>query len=128
MHILIVDDYADTLDLLAQVFIYAGHTVDIARTGQEAVRIASSLSHDVIVMDILLPDIDGYSAAREIRKRYLYRTPNQIIALSGTAFDPAHPHAGEARFDAYLTKPVNIDQLIAVIEKRPSATWRRSII
>lgn len=64
-----------------------------------------------MILDILLPDVDGYALAREIRRQYAFKIKPVFIALSGIAYDPSHPYAQEAGFDVYLNKPADLEKI-----------------
>lgn len=108
--ILVVDDIADNLVLISLSLQNNGYRVLTANNGEEAVKVASLARPDLILMDLAMPEVDGLSATRRIRKLpELQQVP--IIAL--TAFDTNgfRQAAYEAGFDAYLTKPLDFERL-----------------
>lgn len=113
--VLIVEDNEDagtSMLLLLQSF---GHEAHLARNGKAAVLAAAQLKPDVILMDIALPDIDGYEAARQIRAA-LAGEPITIIALTVKQ----QPHDKEAALaagmDLHLAKPVSAESLRAAVD------------
>ncbi|NEX60319.1 hybrid sensor histidine kinase/response regulator [Noviherbaspirillum galbum] len=108
--IIIVDDNVDAADMLAEVFRLDGHEVDVSHDGNSALRQMASATPDVAILDIGLPDIDGFELARTVRARH---DPSavKLIALSGYGQEGDKARAAEAGFDLHLTKPVDMDEL-----------------
>jgi len=92
----------------------AGHEVDIATDGPQAVRNAVTFAPDVVLLDLGLPHMHGHDVCREIRKRIAPRRP-LMIAVTGHGHEEIRQRSAEAGFDAHLLKPVNFDQLLALI-------------
>jgi CheY-like chemotaxis protein len=115
--ILVVDDNADAVESLSILLGMRGHEVHTASDGREAVRLAGSLALDVVVLDIGLPGMDGFEAARRIR-----RLPGGaelvLIALTGWGQEDDRRRSREAGFDHHLVKPVDIDALERFIARR----------
>ena len=103
--ILVVEDNVDVSDALVALLRLGGHRVDTACDGLEAVDKARVLEPDVVLLDIGLPKLDGYEAARRIRKLLGPRV--LLIAMTGWGQDDDRRRASEAGFDAHLTKPVD---------------------
>jgi two-component system CheB/CheR fusion protein len=93
----------------------AGHQVETAHSGTEALEVVAAHNPDAVILDIGLPGLDGYQVAREIRKR-----PNNrdvlLIALSGYGMDEDRRRAFQAGFNHHVTKPPDpnvIEELLA---------------
>jgi two-component system, chemotaxis family, CheB/CheR fusion protein len=112
--VLLVEDNHDALEMQATLLRMLGHEVLEAATGAEGVEAAVRYAPDVVVMDIGLPDIDGYEAARRIR-RQLGRTV-RLIAVSGYGQPQDRALSREAGFDAHLVKPVDPAALNEVLQ------------
>lgn len=112
--ILIVDDNVDAADSLCIALALTGHTTKAVYRGSAALDTIESSRPDIVLLDIGLPDIDGYEVARRMRKRLGTACP-KVIALSGWGRDQDKMRATEAGFDAYLTKPVSPEALTRVI-------------
>jgi signal transduction histidine kinase len=114
--ILVVDDNPDAAESLAMLLKLSGHEVHIAHDGLEAVEVAAKLQPDVILLDIGLPRLDGYEAARRIRKQ-----PRDkgviLVALTGWGQDEDRRRSEEAGFDAHMIKPVDLDALANLLVK-----------
>jgi CheY-like chemotaxis protein len=111
--ILVVDDNRDAATSLFLLLKIMGHDVDTAHDGPEAVERASTFRADVILMDIGMPHLNGYEAARRIRAQ----RPKGVtlIALSGWAAEEDRQRSRQAGFDAHLVKPVNPDALTKLL-------------
>lgn len=108
--ILIVDDSEDSLILFSLDLQQQGYRVVTATNGEHAVRVASRTCPDAILMDIEMPELDGFGAAIKIRESEALRfVPIIAITALGTAgFQRA---ASDIGFDAYLTKPFDLDKM-----------------
>jgi len=121
MQILVVEDERRMADLLEKTLQEEGHQVIVARNGREGFEIARDSPFDVIVLDLMLPGLDGLAIARKLRA-----CRNQTPVLMLTARDaPADIVRGlDSGADDYLTKPFSIDILLA----RLRAVSRRGAI
>jgi len=119
MRVLLVEDERKISAYVKRGLEEAGYAVDTAYTGREALDWADSADYDLIVLDILLPELDGLSACRELRRRG-DRTPVLMLTARDTVDDRV---AGlDAGADDYLVKPFAIKELLA----RLRALTRRS--
>lgn len=103
--ILVVDDNELNLELISDVLIAAGYAVLPARSAEEALRAARLLLPDLILMDIGLPDMDGYTAVRELKadpRTWLIPT----VAVTALAMAGDAERAAQSGFDGYITKPI----------------------
>jgi CheY-like chemotaxis protein len=107
--VLIVEDNDDARDMLQQVLAMQGHEVCAARDGASAIALALQVQPDVAIIDIGLPDIDGYAVAREIRAQAKRRIA--LIALTGYGQPEDQRRARDAGFDLHLVKPVTVERL-----------------
>ena len=112
--VLLVDDAADTLDVVRAILEHAGHTVFTARSAMDALDLAKKDPPDVILCDIAMPEIDGFGFLRAVRAdALLSRVP--VIALTSYAGMAERGRIREAGFDAYLAKPVDAPTLNATL-------------
>lgn len=118
--ILIVDDNADARSSMAEVLQLDGHEVAVAADGAAAVYEARGFGPDVVVLDIGLPDVDGFEVARRLRADPATRLV-RIIALTGYARDEFVAQGREAGFDAYVVKPISAEQLTALLANSSGA-------
>jgi CheY-like chemotaxis protein len=117
--ILLVEDHQDGAHTLAVLLERNGHEVRLASDGREALDIALKYKPDVILIDIGLPDINGYEVARALRQNDSFAN-TALIALSGYATDNDRDRARQATFDHHLAKPVDLEALQTLL-----ATFRR---
>ena len=112
--ILIVDDNRAWVDSLAVVLRGQGHTVYTAYGGRRAIEIAEDLKPDVVILDIEMPEVSGYEAARQLRRRLSRHRPT-LIALTVWSDDMDKALAREAGFDHHLSKPMAFDDLVRIL-------------
>jgi len=127
MKILLVDDTKTERLILTSIIEEMGHTVVTAENGKLAVSLYHSEKPDLVLLDVIMPEMDGHEAARQMRKDESLWVP--IIFLSGRV-DPEDIFAGiEAGGDDYLTKPVDFRILEAkMISLQRIAKMRRKLI
>jgi len=114
--ILVVEDYADTQELYCELLEQAGFRVAGAATGSEAVDKALELVPDVILMDLSLPEMDGFEATRRIRRDpRLQRAA--IVALTGHSTADVSKSVKQAGCDSLLVKPCAPAELLAEIQR-----------
>ena len=116
--VLIVEDNDDSRVTLQRILQSEGHLVSAARDARAGLEAAAAGSPNVAVVDIGLPGMDGYQFARAMRERL--GSGVRLIALTGYGTDADRQRSAEAGFDAHLTKPVDIDRLLALITETAS--------
>jgi two-component system cell cycle response regulator DivK len=115
--ILCVEDHPDNMTLIKRIFRADSYNVIEASNGTQGISIAESQDIDLILLDINMPDIDGYEVARRLRtstKTALANIP--IIAVTANAMRGDAEKAIEAGCDIYMTKPINIQKLWDTVE------------
>jgi CheY-like chemotaxis protein len=115
--ILVCDDNADGAEALAYLLKTWGHTVHVANDGSSALAQAAESRPEVVVLDIAMPDMDGYEVARRIRALPGMASA-MLIALTGFGQARDHARTREAGFDHHLLKPADVRQLHGLIESR----------
>jgi signal transduction histidine kinase/CheY-like chemotaxis protein len=116
--IVIIDDNRDANQTLATLLEIAGHEVASALDGPSGLQVVKSFQPDVVVLDIGLPEIDGYEIARRLRADNATRNVH-IIALTGYGQQNDVAHAREAGFDAHLLKPARMGDMLKLISNLP---------
>ncbi len=119
MRLLVVEDDADTADYVSKAFASAGHLLDLARTGKDGLLLAASESYDVIILDRMLPQVNGFTILRTIRASGV-KTPVLLLTALGGIDDRVE--GLEAGGDDYLVKPFAVAELIArvnALARRP---------
>ena len=114
LRILLIDDNPDVVDSLALWFETLGHQVETAHHGTQGISAAQGFEPDIVLLDIGLPDMDGYQVARKLREHPSTQRV-WIIALSGYGQKKNSLSAESAGFDHYLMKPPNLSQLQKLI-------------
>lgn len=110
--VLLVDDSPDNRALLSLMLKKAEASVDVAVDGDDGVQKALKRSYDLILMDIQMPNKDGYTALRELRNEHGLRVP--VIALTAHALREERDRALSEGFAGYITKPVDRETLVRV--------------
>ena len=108
LRILIVDDNWDAAEMLAIYLHQSGHETHTAHDGLEAIEATTRLQPDLVLLDIGLPRLNGYEAARRIRERHKHAAGPALVALTGWGQDEDRRRSAEAGFDAHLVKPVDV--------------------
>ncbi len=111
-NILVVDDEARIRSIIKKYAEFEGHTVTEAADGMEAVHFCRSAEFDIIIMDIMMPELDGFSACREIRK--ISNTPIIMLSARGEEYDKINGF--ELGIDDYVVKPFSPKELMLRIE------------
>ena len=109
MRILVIEDEPKTGEYLRKGLVESGFAVDLARTGTDGLHLATSVDYDIIVLDVMLPGIDGWNVMREIRQA------KDIPVLFLTARDAVDDRVKglELGADDYLAKPFAFSELLA---------------
>jgi CheY-like chemotaxis protein len=120
LRLLVVEDNAINLRLITAALTRAGHQVDTATDGQIAVEKFSVSEYDAILMDIMMPVLDGLSATREIRRLEKERGEEgkrvKIIAITANAFEDDRQRFFENGMDYYMNKPIEIEELNRILQ------------
>ena len=120
LRVLVVDDNRDSVERLARLLQLHGHQVQTASDGVEAVQAAAAFRPNLVLLDIGLPKMNGYEAARRIR-HHDWGKRMVLVAMTGWGQDEDKRRALEAGFDHHMTKPVDpvaLEKLVAVLTLR----------
>jgi DNA-binding NarL/FixJ family response regulator len=113
---LVIDDAPDTLGLVSEALESNGITVLVARSGEEGLRLAQRVHPDVILLDAIMPEMDGFETCRLLKSPPISE-PAPVIFMTGLT-DAHHILAGlQAGCVDYVTKPVVVDELVARITR-----------
>ena len=111
--LLVIDDHEDAADLLALVLRERGYQVDVAHDGQGGIDQARNGGYDAALVDLGLPDLDGYQVCRQLRQD----APSlRLFALTGYGDDRARAEAAQAGFDGFLLKPVHAELIESTLK------------
>ena len=114
--VLVVDDHRDVLNGLTRVLAITGFDVRAALTPTEALALADEFRPQIAILDIGLPEMDGYTLARELRSR-LREAPPIMIALSGYIQEEDKQRSETSGFALHLVKPIDVDTLVEALDK-----------
>lgn len=113
--VLVVDDHSDTRESLRMLLEMDGHCVEEAADGATALRLAEATEPHVIILDVGLPDADGFDVADRLRR--VIGARSFILGLSGHAYERDFERARTAKLDAYFAKPADVEELLRVINE-----------
>lgn len=114
--ILIIDDEEDIQKILRIRFEQEGFVVAVAEDGEKGVKAAELESPDLILLDIMMPKVDGYSCLKEIRKNQKIKDV-PVIMLSGKEEEKVRDLFAFQKISGYIEKPFELDNLIAKIKE-----------
>ena len=112
--VLVVDDNVDTVESMARLLKLHGHEVQTACDASEAIATALSWRPEVVLLDLGLPDMDGYQVAATIRQEASCQGI-VLIAVTGYGLPEDHQRSREAGIDLHLVKPVDPAELLALL-------------
>ena len=115
MRVLIVEDERKLAELLARGLREEGHAVDLAGRGEDAVWMAQAAPFDVIVLDVMLPGIDGFAVCRRLREADVWAP---VLMLTARDAIEDRVEGLDAGADDYLSKPFAFDELVLVVHVR----------
>lgn len=113
--LLLVEDNELNREIAYEILKNYGFMIDIAQNGQEAYAKAKENNYDLILMDIQMPIMDGYEASIKIRALNNEKANIPIIAMTANAFEEDRNKAKECGMNAFVTKPININEIINTI-------------
>lgn len=112
LRVLIVEDYRDTADLLALWVTSESHDVKVCRTGYQTQEALRSYQPNVVLLDIGLPDMDGWELAPLIRRQH---PTTRIVAVTAYQFPEDRQRSMDAGFDLHLGKPILREQVLQLL-------------
>lgn len=116
IHVLYIDDDRKNLDSVSRTLTREGFLVSTANTGTQGIAVASAEEPDVVLLDILLPDINGFDVCEALRDLpFMKRRP--IIALTASTMNGDRQQSLSAGFDGYLAKPISRIELFNTIRR-----------
>jgi len=115
--VLLAEDNTVNQRVATRMLVKLGHRVDVAGNGAEAVEAVRRQPYDIVLMDCQMPEMDGFEAAAAIRRLPSDRSRVPIVALTANAMAGDRERCLEAGMDDYMSKPVKMQELRAVLEK-----------
>ena len=116
--VLLVDDNIDALEAMAELCELQGYVCTQAVDGLQGLAAAGTQMHEIAIVDIGLPGLDGFGLARELRR--LYGPSLTLIAMSGYSADDTRQLAAQAGFDDFLVKPIDMQALLQSLQHVPA--------
>jgi CheY-like chemotaxis protein len=120
LRVLLAEDNMVNQKLALRLLEQMGYRADLAANGFEAIDAVERQTYDVVLMDVQMPELDGFEASREINRRWPERRP-RIVAMTANAMQGDRERCMAAGMDDYVAKPVRIEELIAALER---CHWR----
>ncbi|HEY8813500.1 MAG TPA: response regulator [Candidatus Dormibacteraeota bacterium] len=111
LKVLVADDNALNQNLLRRLVVKLGHNVDVVSNGRDALAAVAQTPYDAVLMDVLMPEMDGLEAAEAICRRWTTGNRPRLIALTALAGPGDRDRCLKAGFDDYMIKPVHLEQL-----------------
>jgi len=127
--VLIVEDNPVNRTVVVRRLTTSGYSIDVATNGLEALDALAKVEYDLVLMDCQMPEMDGYSATEEIRRREGASKHTTIIAMTANALEGDRDRCLAAGMDDYISKPIDWDELRATLQRwsvagSPAATRR----
>jgi len=113
--VLVIDDDPDNAEMVAEMLEALGYQSKFALNGPSAIALAKVFLPQVILLDLSLPEMDGYEVARQLRREAVLGAV-KIVAVTGWSGPEPEKKAREAGFDHYLIKPIQLSALKPILE------------
>ena len=118
LRVLVAEDNAVNQTVALRMLARLGIQADVAGNGKEAIEMVRMLPYDVVFMDCQMPEMNGYEATAEIRRREPPGRRVHIIALTAEAIAGCREQCLEAGMDDFICKPITLNDLIQVLENK----------
>ena len=114
--ILVIEDNADNMRLMDYLLVAAGYVPVLAMSGAVGMKLARELIPDLILLDLRMPEIDGYEVAEAVRqRRELQHT--RVVAVTASAMPADRERIAAAGFDGYIQKPIDPEAFVGQVEQ-----------
>ncbi|PYN92349.1 MAG: hypothetical protein DMD91_32480 [Candidatus Rokuibacteriota bacterium] len=117
LRILLAEDNIVNQKLALRLLEQMGYRADVAANGLEAVAAVERQSYDLVLMDVQMPEMDGFEASREITRRWPVDRRPRIIAMTANAMQGDRELCLAAGMDDYMSKPIRVEELVAALER-----------
>jgi signal transduction histidine kinase/DNA-binding response OmpR family regulator len=119
LRILLAEDNVVNQKLALRLLAQMGYRADLAANGLEAIDAVERQAYDVVLMDVQMPELDGFEASREIVRRWPGGRRPRIVAMTANALQGDRELCMAAGMDDYVAKPIRVEELIAALERSP---------
>jgi signal transduction histidine kinase/DNA-binding response OmpR family regulator len=119
LRILLAEDNAVNQKLALRLLAQLGYRADVAGNGLEAIAALERQHYDLVLMDVQMPELDGLEASRIICQRWPRAHRPRLIAVTANAMQGDREQCLEAGMDAYISKPIRVDELVAALNETP---------
>src|SRR6185295_2656621 len=118
LRILLAEDNVVNQKVALRLLAQLGYRADVAANGLEAIEAVERQTYDVVLMDVQMPELDGFEASREITRRWPAARP-RIVAMTANAMQGDRELCVAAGMDDYVAKPIRVEELVAALERSP---------
>ena len=119
LRILLAEDNVVNQKLALRLLQQMGYRADLAANGLEAIEAIERQPYDVVLMDVQMPELDGFEASRAITRRWLVGDRPRIVAMTANAMQGDRELCLAAGMDDYVSKPIRVEELIAALAQSP---------
>jgi PAS domain S-box-containing protein len=130
LRILLAEDNVVNQKVALRLLGQMGYRADVAANGLEAVAAVERQTYDVVLMDVQMPEMDGFEASREINRRWPGERRPRLVAMTANAMQGDRERCVAAGMDDYVAKPIRVDELVAALgrcHRRPEAAARTAV-
>jgi PAS domain S-box-containing protein len=120
LRILLAEDNAVNQKVALRLLAQMGYRADVAANGLEAIEAVERQTYDVVLMDVQMPELDGFEASREINRRWPGGGRPRIVAMTANAMQGDRELCVAAGMDDYVAKPIRVEELVAALERSPA--------
>jgi CheY-like chemotaxis protein len=126
LRVLLAEDNVVSQKLALRLLEQMGYVADVAANGLEAIEAIDRQGYDVVLMDVQMPEMDGFEASREINRRWAAAARPRIVAMTANAMHGDRELCLAAGMDDYVSKPVRVEELVAALERSSGREPARS--
>ena len=119
LRILLAEDNVVNQKVALRLLAQMGYRADVAANGLEAIEAVERQTYDVVLMDVQMPELDGFEASREINRRWPAARP-RIVAMTANAMQGDRELCVAAGMDDYVAKPIRVEELVSALERSPA--------